>query len=242
MPVDEKPSFLGHIQQFKKCLIRSIIALAVGFCIAYYFVDDLLKILILPLSNNMSGDSRLIFTGLTETFVVYLKVALVFGAIFAGPYIFYQIWVLVRPGLKQKDSIPIIIFFACSCFLFIGGMLFGYFFVFPLAFKFFLSYADEHIRALPSIKEYFSLSFKLLFAFGIVFELPVLIFFLTKIGLVSVEGFRRNRKFAILLIFIVSAFLTPDVISQFMMAIPLCLLYEVGIIVSMLSSKKRKRI
>jgi len=193
----------------------------------------------LPLLQKMGADGRLIYTGLTDMFFIYFMVALIFGIILAAPYLFYQIWSFASPSLKQEQKRYILACVFFCCILFIGGMLFGYFFVFPLIFKFFLGFANEHIMALPSIKEYISLSFKLFLAFGIVFEVPVLVFFLSKLGIVSVAGFRRNRKYAILLAFIISAIFTPDVISQCMMAIPIVLLYEVGIIIAMISGKKK---
>jgi sec-independent protein translocase protein TatC len=240
MKGEDKQPVQGHLIKIRNSLIRSVIAIAVGVSIAYLFAEDILRIMVMPLKQNLGPDGTLIVTGLTEMFFIYLKIALIFGIILAAPYLFYQIWTFAAPNLKQghKKYILLSVFF--SCILFVGGMLFGYFFVFPLAFKFFLGFADEHIRALPSVKEYLSLSFKFLMAFGIVFEVPVLVFFLARLGIVSVEGFRRNRKYAILLAFIVGAILTPpDVISQCMMAIPLILLYEVGIIVAWISGKRR---
>jgi sec-independent protein translocase protein TatC len=243
MQADEKQGLIGHLIKFKKSLIRSVIALVVGFCIAYYFSDEVLSILSLPLRQNMGPEGKLIYTGLTEMFFIYVKVGFFFGLVIAAPYIFYEIWTYISPSLRpeQKRYILSCLFF--SCLLFTGGLLFGYFLVFPLAFKFFLGFANEQITALPSIKEYLSLTLKLLLAFGIVFEVPVIVFFLARVGIVTVDGFRKNRKYAILLAFIVGAILTPpDVISQCMMAIPLILLYEVGIIVAMISGKKNKKI
>jgi sec-independent protein translocase protein TatC len=134
----------------------------------------------------------------------------------------------------------VIPFVACSTILFVGGSLFGYFIVFPFGFKFFLSFSNELVQALPSVKQYFSFSIKLLFAFGVVFELPVVIFFLTKMGVVTPQFLKQKRKYAILLTFVAGAILTPpDVITQCMMAGPLILLYEIGILVSKLASKKK---
>jgi sec-independent protein translocase protein TatC len=240
MKADEQQFFQNHIVEFRKRLIRIVIAAAVGFAIAYYFSDNILVMLVLPLKNNLGPDGTLIFTGLTEMFFIYFKVALVFGLPIAAPYIFYQIWALVSPGIPPQKKGVILFCVVFSCVLFIGGVLFGYFFVFPLIFKFLLGFANENVAALPSIKEYFSLAFKLFLAFGIVFEVPVLVFFLSRIGLVTVDGFRRNRKFAILLAFIIAAFIAPDVVSMIMIAIPIILLYELGIIVAMISGREKK--
>jgi len=129
----------------------------------------------------------------------------------------------------------------CSTVLFVGGSLFGYFVVFPHGFKFFLAFSNDSLRALPSVKHYFSLAVKLLFAFGFVFELPVAAFFLSRMGVVTADFLKEKRRYAILLIFIIAAFLTPpDVISQFMMALPLVVLYEFSILIARIAGKKKK--
>jgi len=123
--------------------------------------------------------------------------------------------------------------------LFVGGALFGYFVVFPFGFKFFIGFSNDYVKALPSVKQYFSFSIKLLFAFGVVFELPLVVFFLAKMGLITPEFLKKQRKYAVLLIFIVAAILTPpDVATQLMMAVPLLILYEIGIIVAKIARKK----
>ena len=238
MKAGEQQPLQNHIVEFRKRLIRIVIAAAAGFAIAYAFSENIFRWMSVPLSNSLGPDGSLIFTGLTEMFFVYVKVGFFFGLAIAAPYIFYQIWGLVSPAIPQRNRAFILLSVIFSCILFIGGVLFGFFFVFPLIFKFLLGYANEQIAALPSVKEYLSLSFKLLIAFGIVFEVPVLVFFLSRLGVVSVDGFRRNRKFAILFAFIIAAILTPDVVSQFMMAIPIILLYELGIFVAMISGGK----
>ena len=174
-------------------------------------------------------------------FITYIKTAFITGILLAAPVIFYQMWMFIAPGLYQHEKQYVIPFVVFSTLLFVGGSLFGYFIVFPFGFKFFLGYANQYIRALPSVTQYFSFSSKLLLAFGVIFELPVVIFFLARIGLVSVDFLRKNRKYAILLTFVVGAILTPpDVITQFMMAVPLILLYEIGILIARIAEKKAK--
>jgi len=139
---------------------------------------------------------------------------------------------------RKKYVIPFVV---ASTILFVGGALFGYFVVFPFGFKFFIGFSNEYVKALPSVKQYFSFAIKLLFAFGIVFELPVVIFFLTKMGIVTPELLSRKRKYAILLTFVLAAILTPpDVITQCMMAGPLIILYEIGILVSRTARNKKQ--
>jgi sec-independent protein translocase protein TatC len=163
------------------------------------------------------------------------------GLLLAAPYVFYQIYLLVAPGFYKKEKGTIILFVLCSTVLFVGGSLFGYFVVFPYGFKFFLAFSNEYLRALPSVSKFFSLAVKLLFAFGFVFELPVAAFFLSRMGLVTADFLKQKRRYAILLIFIIAAFLTPpDVISQFLMAVPLMVLYEISILIAKVAGKKKK--
>ena len=223
----------------RKRLIACAIAVGIGFVISYIFSEDLFRILVMPLKERLPEGDRLIFTNLPEMFLIYLKTAFITGIFLTSPYIFYQIWMFVAPGLYQKERKYASSFVVFSTILFIGGGLFGYFIVFPFGFDFFLAYANDSIQALPSVKQYFSFSIKLLFAFGVVFELPVVIFFLSRVGLVSVDFLRRKRKYAILLTFAIAAILTPpDVITQCMMAGPLIVLYEIGILIARIGQKK----
>ncbi|MBN1627767.1 MAG: twin-arginine translocase subunit TatC [Deltaproteobacteria bacterium] len=230
----------GTLVEYRKIFIKS--AIAVGVCIiaTYFFAENIFKAMTLPLRESLSGENHLIFTGLTEMFFIYIKIAFFSGIMLAGPYIFYQIYRYKASRLAVNERIGLLISAIITCMLFIGGALFGYFFVFPQAFKFLLGFATDKISALPSAKEYFSLSFKLLIAFGIIFDMPVVVLFLSRVGLVTAAGLKAYRKFAILIAFIIGAVLTPDVVSQFMMAIPIILLYELSIVVAMISGKKQK--
>lgn len=230
---NDKQPFLSHLEELRKRLVISGIAIGIGFVISYIFSKKIFNLLILPLTKVLPPDSSLIFTNLPEMFIAYIKVSLISGAILAVPVVFYEIWMFLAPALYQNEKKYFIPFVSLSSVLFIGGSLFGYFIVFPFGFKFFISFATENIQALPSVKQYFSFAIRLLLAFGLVFELPVAIFFLTKIGLVTPDIMKKYRKYAILSAFILSAILTPpDVATQTMMAIPLILLYEISIIIS----------
>ncbi len=238
---DTKQPFMSHLEELRKRLIACAIAVGVCFVGAYLVSRQLFGFLMLPLEKNLPEGSTLIFTNLPEMFFTYLKTAFIAGILIASPIIFYQLWMFVSPGLYYNEKKYIVPFVLSSTILFVGGALFGYFVVFPFGFKFFLGFANESLKALPSVKEYFSFASKLLLAFGIVFELPVVIFFLTKIGIVTPAFLKKKRKYFILLAFIIAAILTPpDVITQFMMAVPLILLYETGILVSHLAMKKKK--
>jgi sec-independent protein translocase protein TatC len=240
MPEDEKLPFTTHLEELRKRLIICFIAVGIGFCICYAFSKRLFEILMRPLLTAMPPDEKLIYTGLPEAFFTYLKVAFLAGILLAVPIIMYQFWMFIAPGLYHKEkrwALPIV--FLSSVF-FLGGALFGYFVVFPFGFKFFMGFASEAIKPLPSMKEYLSFSTKLLFAFGIVFELPLFITFLAKLGIVDVPFLKAKRKYAILLFFVFASILTPpDVITQVMMAGPLILLYEVSILGARMFGKRR---
>lgn len=241
MVSDEKQPFLSHLEELRNRLMVCAISIGACFVAAYFFSEHLFRYLVMPLKEVMPEGERLIFTNLPEMFLTYLKVAFVSGVLASAPVIFYELWKFVAPGLYQHEKKYLIPFVVSSTILFVGGALFGYFIVFPFGFKFFMNFSNELVRALPSVKQYFSFSLRLLLAFGAVFELPVVIFFLTKIGVVSPDLLKRKRKYAILLTFALAAILTPpDVITQLMMAGPLIVLYEIGIVVSKIAQRKKE--
>jgi sec-independent protein translocase protein TatC len=236
----DKMPFLSHLEELRRRLIACAIAMGVGFVVCYAFKERLFGILVSPLMKIMPEGEGLIFTSLVAPWFTYLKTALIAGVMLAAPYLFYQLWLFIAPGLYQHEKKYIIPFVLCSSILFVGGALFGYFVVFPLVFRFFLGFENEFIQAMPSVNEYFSFVIRLLCGFGIAFELPVVIFFLAKIGIVTPESLRKKWKYALLLMFAVGAILTPpDVVSQVMLALPLMALYEFGIILAKIGTKKK---
>ena len=242
MKEDDKRPFASHLGELRNRLIKSFVAVGVGFALSYAFKEKLFQILTAPLISVMKTGETLIYTNLPEAFFTFLKTAFLSGILLASPIIIYQFWMFTAPGLYQKEKrlfLPVV--FLSSVF-FIGGALFGYFIVFPWGFKFFLGFASETVRPLPSMKEYLSFSSKLLLAFGLVFELPLVITFLARLGLVSVEFLKKNRKYALLLFFAGAAILTPpDVVTQVMMALPLMVLYEISIIGARVFGKKKTK-
>lgn len=236
---DAKLPFTSHLEELRKRLIACFIAVSVCFVLCYGFSKKLFEILMGPLISVMSPGEKLIYTGLPDAFFTYLKVAFLAGILLAMPVIFYQLWMFIAPGLYAKERhiiFPAVLF---SSIFFVGGALFGYFVVFPFGFKFFLSFSSDFIRPMPSIREYLGFSSKLLLAFGVVFEMPLFIIILTKLGVVNVSQLKTYRKYAIILFFTFGAILTPpDVVTQIMMAGPLMLLYELSIIAAKIFSKK----
>jgi sec-independent protein translocase protein TatC len=237
---DGHMSFFDHLRELRTRMVRSLLALAVGFFGCYAWSKELFDILIQPLVKVFPPGGALIYTALPEAFMTYMKVSIVAGFLAVSPYIFYQVWCFIAPGLYKEEKIWLIPIAFFSAFFFVAGAMFGYYVVFPYAFQFFMEYASETIKPMPSLAEYFSFSLKLLFAFGVIFELPLFIFFLARIGLVTPKSLRKFRRYAILLAFIVGAVLTPpDVISQCLMALPLLILYELSILVAVVFGKKK---
>jgi len=240
MKEDEKLPFTSHLDELRKRLIVCFIAVGIGFVLAYGFKERLFDILTVPLISVMDQGEKLIFTGLPEAFFTYLKVAFLTGLMLAAPVIIYEFWMFVAPGLYQKERRLLLPIVFLSTLFFVGGALFGYFIVFPFGFEFFLGFATETIRPLPSMKEYLGFASKLLLAFGLVFELPLVLTFMARLGIVSVDFLKKNRKYALLLFFAGAAILTPpDVVTQIMMALPLMVLYEISILGARVFGKKK---
>jgi sec-independent protein translocase protein TatC len=242
MSAEEKLPITDHLEELRHRLIKSAIAVAVGFGLAFAFKEKLFDILVWPLKKVMRSGDALIYTNLPEAFFVFLKTALLAGIMLASPVILYQFWMFVAPGLYDKERRLLLPILFLSTIFFVGGALFGYFFVFPVGFEFFLSFATDVIRPMPSMKEYLSLASTMLLAFGAVFELPLALTFLARLGVVSAKFLSKQRKYAILIIFIAAAILTPgpDIMSQLLMAGPMMLLYELSIIGAKIFGKKKE--
>lgn len=242
MREDDKLPLTAHLEELRKRLIRCCIAIAVGFCISYYFKEKIFDILSQPLIKAMAPGDKLIFTGIAEAFFTYVKVAFLSGIVLSAPVILYQFWMFVAPGLYQNEKKIILPIVFISTLFFAGGALFAYFAVFPFGFKFLLGFASDTIQPMPSMKEYLGFSAKFLLAFGLIFELPIIITFLAWMGLVTPDFLKKNRKYAIVLAWVAAAILTPtpDVINQSLMAVPLMLLYEVSIFGARIFGKKRR--
>ncbi len=225
-------SLQEHLIELRQRLIRSFLALAVGFAVAYYFIDPIFDAVVMPLKKVLSKDSDIIFTAYSEGFFAYLKLAFVCGIFLSSPVILYEMWAFIAPGLYSHEKRIVLPLAFISSLCFIGGAVFGYFVVFPAAFGFFAGYSGAGLKLMPNITEYLSFAIHLLLAFGLAFELPVFMLFLGMMGIVRTEWLRKWRRYAILIAFIVAAILTPtpDVVNQILMAVPLVLLYELGIL------------
>lgn len=235
----QEMGLLGHLEELRYRMTRIAIAVVVGALACYAFSEYLYRFLIDPLMPYISG-GHLIYTSPAEGFITYLKLSAVGGIFLTSPYSFYQLWSFVAPGLYKEEKRYIVPLALTSAVLFVGGAAFSYYKVSPIAYEFFSSFDNEFMTMLPSVKESLSMGLKLLLAFGVAFELPLVIFFLARLGVVSSKGLRAKRKYAVLFAFITSAMLTPpDPASQTLMAVPLVILYEIGLWLAHFFGKKK---
>lgn len=240
-PSEKSMSLLDHLNEMRWRLVRCLIAAAVGFCVCWAFVEPIFAVLVKPLLAVLPDGGNAMYSTMPEAFFIRMFVACIAGVFLASPVIFYQIWAFISPGLYEEEKLFIVPVAIISAVFFVGGALFCYYIVFPFAFQFFMSYNTEQIRVMPRISDYVDFVLKLLIAFGLIFEMPLFAFFLSRMGVLTAAMMRRARRYAILGIFIVAAILTPpDVLSQLLMAVPMLVLYEISVIVAAVFGKKKK--
>lgn len=248
---DKEMPFLDHLEELRWRLVRSIVSIVAGAAIAFLFKERILQILIYPFqvaakiaeAGAAEGvgrySSKLIFLAPTEAFMVNIKVSIFAGLFLASPYVFYQLWKFIAPGLLEKERkyVPHFVFF--STFFFLAGALFCYFVVIKYGLSFLLGFQTADLEANFAIREYLKFVTMMILVFGVVFEMPILSFFFTRIGLLTPKFLREKRRYGIVLIFVLAAILTPpDPFSQIMLALPLLLLYEFSIWVSAVAMPK----
>jgi sec-independent protein translocase protein TatC len=240
LSADEKQTLIEHFEALRKSIIISVVAVLVAAIFCFNYNEQLLNIVTMPLR---SINQRLIVTGVTEAFFVKLQISIFAGFVVAFPIVAGAIWHFIKPALYPHERKYIYILFPVSLLLFTTGVLFAYFGILPLVLKFFVYIAGESLETMFKVDQYVSFVMSFSIPFGLVFELPVVTFFLTKIGILKPELLSKNRKYAILIIVIAAGALTPgpDPISQIMMAVPVYLLYEVSIIVAKLSKPGRNK-
>ena len=235
----EEQSFLSHLIELRQRLVRAAIAVVVIFLALSPFMRDIFEILSAPLMSVLPAGTKLIATGVITPFMVPLKLTLFVAFLIALPYVLYQAWAFVAPGLylhEKRLAGPII---ASSVVMFGLGMAYCYFVVFRLVFRFIANFAPAAVNVAPDIDAYFSFVLGLFLAFGLTFEVPIVVVMLARFGIADVERLKASRPYVIVGAFIVAAIFTPpDVISQLLLALPLCLLYEVGIQVARLIGKR----
>ena len=226
-------SFIAHLIELRTRLLRSVVALLLVFIALFPWAKNLYTLLAQPLLSKLPKGAQMIATDVTTPFFVPLKVAMMAAFLIALPYILYQIWRFVAPGLYAHEKRMVWPFIVASTVLFFCGMGFAYFIVFPVVFGFITASAPQGVAVMTDIDKYFSFVLGMFMAFGMTFQVPVAVVVLVRIGLVTVEKLRDIRRYVIVGAFVVGAIFTPpDVVSQFMLAMPLWLLYEAGIVVA----------
>lgn len=237
---DTENSFVSHLIEMRDRLLRAVLAIVIIFICLFPWSQDLYALLAKPLLAALPKGGQMIATEVTTPFFVPIKVTMMAAFLLAMPWVFYQAWAFVAPGLYQHErriGVPLVI---ASVILFLLGMAFAYFMVFPIVFGFIVGVAPEGVAVMTDIGKYLDFVMTLFMAFGITFEVPIAVVLLVKMGMVSVAKLREIRPYVIVGAFVVGAIFTPpDVISQFMLAFPLWILYELGIIVSSMISKPK---
>jgi len=237
----DEMTFLEHLEDLRKRLWYSFVAIFAAVIPAYVFSKDVFKALSRPVTQYLPEGMKMAFTGLADPFMLYIKVAFLTALFVTSPFIFLQLWYFVAPGLYQKEKKYVFPFVTFTTVFFLAGAAFGYFVMFPWACRFFLKLGSDFTPVI-TVNTYFSFSLKLLLGIALVFELPTLVFFLSKIGLITSRWMIRNFKYAVLAVFVIAAVITPtpDMVTQSILAVPMLALYGLGILIAFFFGKERK--
>jgi sec-independent protein translocase protein TatC len=236
-----KMSFLDHLDELRKRLINCVLALVVGCVIAFIFINRIFTFVMLPLQQMLPPGGRLIYTQGGEAFMLYVKIGALAGLVIAIPLILSQLWLFIAPGLyshEKKFAVPFVLF---STVFFLIGALFSHYVAFPWTWQFFISFETPYMQFMPKISEAFSLYVTMLLGFGLIFQMPTIVLFLARMGVVTAGFLLRHTKYAVLIIFIVAAVISPgtDVVSQCLMAGPMLGLYGISILVAWIFGKRK---
>ena len=241
-----KMSFLEHLDELRKRLIYIVYSLIAGCAIAYIFITRIFDFIMKPMYDILkvspTGGAKLMYTAGPEPFMLYIKIGFLTGIFIASPLILWQVWQFIAPGLYSHEKKFAIPFVVLSTVFFVTGGLFAHYVAFPVTWVFFNSFSTDYMKFVPKIDEAFSLYTKMLLGFGVIFEMPTLVFFLARMGVVSGQFLLKYFKYAFLIIFIVAAVISPgtDMMSQVVMAVPMLALYIISIAIAFIFQKRRK--
>ncbi len=226
-------SVLAHLSELRRRATIAIVVYAIGVMVLMNFSDVVFDFISLPIRNALPPDTPMVFLNAPDVFFTYLKIALLLSLFATAPVTLYQVWAFVAPGLYQYERKAFVSYFIGSLGLLLAGGAFAFYVVFPLIFEFFLGFSTDTIQAMPAIKEYLSLVMKLLLAFGLSFQIPIVIMLLVRLNIVDAETLAEKRRYVFVWAFVFAALLTPpDVISQVLLGVPMLLLYEVGLLLA----------
>jgi sec-independent protein translocase protein TatC len=236
-----KMSFLEHLDELRKRIIRALLSLCVGVAIAAFFLDEIYAFIMTPLRAMLQPGETMIYTYPTEAFMLYIRIAIIAGLFISAPLIFSQVWLFVAPALYAKERRYAIPFVVLSSIGVLAGAAFSHYVAFPLMWKFFASFSNELVSFMPRIEDSFSLYMRMLLGMAAVFQMPALVFFLARMGVVSARWMIRRFKYAVLVIFVIAAVITPssDYASQMIVAFPMIGLYILSIAIAWMFGKKR---
>ena len=237
-----KMSFLDHLDELRRRIVYAVASIFVGFVVSFLFITKIFDFIMRPLQELLPPGGTLIFTEPSEAFILYIKIALMAGLILASPAVMTQVWLFIAPGLYSKEKTWAIPFILMSSFFFVGGAAFSHYVVFPLTWRFFVSFTTDIVTFMPRIQPAFSLYLRLLLAFGLVFQMPTIVLFLARMGMVTAGFMVRQFKYAVLAIAVIAAVATPggDVVPQIAMAIPMIVLYGFSICLAWMFGKKKR--
>jgi len=240
-PAEGRMTFLEHLDELRKRITHAVAALFVGFVISFAFIERVFDFVYQRLIASVPG-GKLVYTEAPEMFMLWIKIAALTGVLIASPYIMLQVWFFIAPGLYAKEKKLAIPFVLSSSGLFLGGAAFSHYVVFPAAWVFFAGFSNSYIEFLPRVGPVFGMYVKLLLGIGLTFQLPVLMFVAARLGIVSAGFLLRNFRYAVLIIAIVAAVITPDAnpVNQLLVAGPMVVLYLVGVGVAWLFGKSKK--
>ncbi len=254
----DKAPLTEHLGELRTRILVSLVAVAIAFGFCFYFSEDIFRILTSPIHNtikfsfhnpyitiepNKNKDLNLVFLAPAEAIWMHIKISFISAIIVCSPVIFYETWKFISPGLLENEKRYAMPFVITTTFLFLIGALFCFIVILPFAMNFLLTYKTENLQPMISVGKYVDFCLKFILAFGAIFELPVVTVFLTKMGIVTPEFLSKNRKYAILIAFVIAAVLTPtpDAFNQTLMAVPIIILYEAGIIASRILDRKKDK-